>query len=60
MAQQQKTQSKHHKIYGPKMDHPRMSATKEHRLCGPLGYYRRAHERGIGHIFTNRREWLAG
>lgn len=33
-----------HKPYGPKMKNPRIAASKEHRGCGPLGYYRRWQE----------------
>ena len=58
MPQQQKQQSKHHKIYGPKMDSPRIAASKEHRNCNSLGYYHRACERGMGHIYTTRADWL--
>ena len=53
MAQQ--TQSKGHKKYGAKLANPRIRASKEHRNCGPLGYYVRA----VGHTFTSRADWLA-
>ncbi len=41
-----------HKLYGPKMAYPRISKTKETRLCGPLGYAKRCRERGLR--FTTR------
>lgn len=37
--------SKAKRRYGPKMANPRFTASKEHRLCGPLGHYTR-HKNG--------------
>ncbi|MHC4311280.1 MAG: hypothetical protein ACYSW3_02270 [Planctomycetota bacterium] len=45
MATKQKKQGKHKK-YGPKMAHPRIARSKEHRQCGPLGYAVRLREKG--------------
>lgn len=38
MAQQQKGK---HKKYGPKLPNPRISESKEHRGCGPIGLYQK-------------------
>lgn len=54
MATQQ--QSKSHKRYGQKMKEPRFASSKEHRHRGPIGYYKKAKERGL--LFTSRRAYL--
>lgn len=53
-----KVQAKSHKKYGPKMDRPRIRASKEHRHRGSLGYYVRACDRGLGRTYTTRAEWI--
>ena len=42
------------KKYGPKMANPRISASKEHRSCGPIGYMQKA-EKGLGPRITYKK-----